>query len=387
MTNPLNKPIRDIHLGIVQGGQLGRMFLQVAANYGFATRVLDPDAEAPCKGLCDEFIQGDPLDFDAVVRFGNGLDFLTLEYEHVNADALEELTNRGVLVRPSPKILRIVQDKGLQKSFYRDHGLPTADFILVENKAEIEKRPELFPVVQKSRRAGYDGRGVVKLDSISDLAKAFDAPSVLETKVDFEKELSVLIARTAKGEAAIYPVVELEFNPDANLVELLFAPANIEPKIAARAVEIAKELAESLELVGLMAVEMFLTPNGELLINEIAPRAHNSGHHTIEANATSQFEQQLRAAVGLPLGSVAMRSPAAMVNLLGASGHQGPARYEGIERAMERPDVHLHIYGKRITKPFRKMGHATVLAATTAEATSRAREIQEILRVVSANPA
>jgi len=375
--------ISGVKLGIVQGGQLGRMLIQAGLSYDIQTHVLDPDDQSPCADICTHFTAGDPMDFDTVVKFGEGLGVLTLEYEHINVDALEHLAAKGVKVFPQPSILRIVQDKGLQKQFYKEHGIPTAEFRLIEGRAELEKNLDFLPAFQKSRRAGYDGRGVVNLDGPESLAKAFDVPSVLERRVDFEKEISVIVARGQDGETRTFPVVELEFNPEANLVELLFAPANITPQQEAEAVKIAVGLADQLNLVGVLAVEMFVERGGRILVNEIAPRAHNSGHHTIEANVSSQYEQQLRAVLGMPLGSTEMIMPAAMINLLGAPGHTGTVLYEGIERVMAMDRVYVHLYGKRIKKAWRKMGHITVLNRTADEAVRHAREIQSCVQVLS----
>ncbi|MBI3735859.1 5-(carboxyamino)imidazole ribonucleotide synthase [Candidatus Sumerlaeota bacterium] len=379
----MTKPFNEIRLGIVQGGQLGRMMIQSAVSYDVTTHVLDPSPDAPCAKLCDKFTIGDPLKFDDVYNFGKAVDVLTIEYEHINTDALEKLAKEGIEIYPRPGILRIVQDKGLQKLFYRDHEIPTADFVLVNNRAELTKHVHRFPGVLKLRRDGYDGRGVMKIKNADDIPKAFDRPCVLEEKVDFLKELSVIIARDPAGTTAVYPVVELEFNPQANLVELLFAPADITSAEADKAVKIARKVAEALELVGILAVEMFLTRSGELLVNEIAPRSHNSGHHTIEANATSQFEQQLRVALGLPLGSTAINMPAAMINLLGEPGFEGPVKYEGIENAMRMKRVYVHLYGKKMVKPFRKMGHVTVMDGDTATARRRADIVRQTIRVIA----
>ncbi len=374
-------------LGIIKGGQLGRMLIQDLLKYDIKTFVLDDDTDAPCKACCNEFFAGDPGDFKTLYRFGKKVDLLTIEFEHVNTDALEKLQKEGLAIFPSPEILKMIQDKGLQKEFYKNHGIPTADFMLIKNKKELSgkllKHADLLPAVQKTRKAGYDGKGVVQLKTASDLSRAFDAPSVLEKKIDFTKEIAVIVARNAAGEMATYPVVELEFHPQKNLVEFLSAPAKISKKTATQGLKIAKKIASTLKIVGLLAVEMFVLKNGKVLVNEIAPRPHNSGHHTIEANLTSQFEQHFRAIYGLPLGSTKMRSPAAMINLLGEEGHEGPVKYQGLEKVMVMEGVFVHLYGKAKTKPYRKMGHVTILAKNIAQAKQKAILVKQTLKVIS----
>jgi 5-(carboxyamino)imidazole ribonucleotide synthase len=378
------KPFYDnLKLGILGGGQLGRMLLQKAADFNVSNTVLDPDAEAPCKHLTDHFVRGDFNDFDTVMEFGRSVDLLTIEIEHVNSDALEQLEKEGIAVYPQPRIIKLVQDKGNQKIFYRSNKIPTAAFHLVENREQVRAYIGQFPFVQKLRRGGYDGRGVMMLDNDRKTADAFDAPSVLEQRVGFEKEISVIVARNIHGEAKVFPPVEMEFNPEANLVEFLFAPADLSSEVAKRATDIALQLAEALELVGVLAVEMFVLKDGEVLVNEIAPRPHNSGHHTIEANVTSQYEQHLRAILGLPLGNTDIIMPAVMVNLLGEKGHDGPARYLGLAEVMKMDGVKLHLYGKKFTRPFRKMGHVTIVDTHLEKARERARQVKDTLKVIS----
>ena len=278
-------------LGILGGGQLGRMFIQEAISYNLDVHVLDPDENAPCKDISTSFCTGSLKDFDSVYNFGKDKDVVTIEIEHVNADALQKLEDEGVKVFPQPKILKMIQDKGLQKQFYAEHGIPTSDFHLIKSKDEIARFRNEFPFMQKMRTGGYDGRGVTPLRNDKDLNKAFDAPSLLEKFVDFDKEISVIVARNESGEVKSYPVVELEFNPEVNLVDFLFAPANLGAGIEQKAREIAEDLVEKTGIVGLLAVEMFVTKTGDVLVNEIAPRTHNSGHQSIEGNVTSQFEQ------------------------------------------------------------------------------------------------
>ena len=368
-------------LGILGGGQLGRMLIQKAVDYNITTIVVDPDPDAPCRNICDHFIHGDFRDFDTVMKLGELADVITVEIEHVNTDALEKLESLGKRVFPQPRVLKVVQDKGLQKEFYRLNGIPTAEFRLINGKDELAGHESLLPVMQKTRKAGYDGKGVTPLRSAADFAKAFDEPSVLEKFVDMQCEISVIVSRNAHGETAVFPAVEMDFNPEANLVEFLFSPARVSAEICDRAYEIAKGLIGKLQMVGLLAVEMFVTRSGEVLVNEIAPRPHNSGHQTIEGNVTSQYEQHLRAIMGLPAGDTSITRPSVMVNLLGEKGFSGEAVYEGFESALALPGTHIHLYGKRYTKPFRKMGHVTVTASSLEEAIVNARKVQGILKV------
>lgn len=372
----------DFKLGVLGGGQLGRMFIQEALNYNVSAHILDPDADAPCKKIAAEFTIGSLLDFDTVYEFGKTMDLVTIEIEHVNVDALEKLESEGIAVYPQPRILRMVQDKGLQKEFYRNNNIPTADYFLVKDKNQISEYKSHFPFMQKLRRGGYDGKGVTKLKDAQNYDHAFDAPSVLEKFVDFEKEISVIVARNVSGEVKTFPIVELDFNPEANLVEFLFSPAKVSIEAEKNAEEIAVRVAKSLEIVGVLAVEMFLTKSGEVLVNEIAPRPHNSGHHTIEANYTSQYEQHLRAILDLPLGATTISSAAVMVNLLGEKGYSGIARYEGLNDIISLEGVKMHLYGKKFTKPFRKMGHVTVLGKTMDDAKRTATIVKNKLKVI-----
>ena len=374
---------KEFKLGVLGGGQLGRMLIQEAANYDVYVHCLDPDPQAPCVDLAHSFTVGSLTDFDTVYQFGQDKDVLTVEIEHVNIEALEKLVAEGKKVFPQPSILKIVQDKGLQKQFYQANNIPTPPFHLVENKAEIEAYVAEFPFMQKMRKGGYDGKGVTALKTESDLANAFDVPSVLESFVDFEKELSVIVSRNENGETAVFPVVECEFNPEANLVEFLFSPAKISDEITKNAEKLAVQLIESLGMVGILAVELFLTKSGELLVNEIAPRPHNSGHHTIECNVTSQFEQHMRSILNLPLGSTRMTQPGVMINLLGEKGFEGAAIYDGMEKVMAIPGVKVHVYGKANTKSFRKMGHVTITAETIEEAKQTGRAIKSLIRVIA----
>jgi 5-(carboxyamino)imidazole ribonucleotide synthase len=370
-------------IGILGGGQLGRMLIQAAMNLDLRVHVMDPDPEAPCRSCCDEFTWGPITDADAVERFGRRTDLVTIEIENVSAEGLERLQAAGVAVYPQPSVIRTIQDKGEQKLFLQKHGIPTAEFALVAGRKELQAFTKFFPLVQKLRTTGYDGRGVLKITDRAGLAAGFDAPSVVERLVEFDKELAVIVARSAAGETKVYPSIEMIFHPGANLVEYLLSPARVSPAVEKEAERIALDVARELGIVGLAAVEMFVTPAGGVLVNEIAPRPHNSGHHTIEGNATSQFEQHLRAILGLPLGPTAITSPAVMVNILGAEGYAGPARYEGLDRVLAIPGAAVHLYGKEHTKPFRKMGHVTITGDDAASILRTAETVKQTLRVIA----
>jgi 5-(carboxyamino)imidazole ribonucleotide synthase len=373
----------EFKIGILGGGQLGMMLLQKARDFNLHIEVLDPSANAPCRDLCSRFVQGDFKDFDTVYNFGKDLDLITIEFEDVNVEALEALEKDRKQVYPQPAALRIIQDKGLQKSFYQQHQIPTSPFVLIENLADIAQANIDFPVFQKLRTSGYDGYGVQFLEKKSTLQSAFDAPSVLEKGVDLEKELSVIVARNAHGDVAHFPPVEMEFNHEANMVEYLFAPAGISPQIERQAISIAKSIIEGMQMVGLLAVEMFLSKKGELLVNEVAPRPHNSGHQSIEGNSTSQYEQHLRAILNLPMGSTAIIQPSVMVNLLGEKGYRGKAIYKGVEEVLKIEGAHVHLYGKYETRPFRKMGHVSIVAPSLEEAKRKAEQVKNTLKVIA----
>jgi len=370
-------------LGVLGGGQLGRMLIQSAINYNQDIHILDPDPNAPCKDIAQKFVVGSLKDYGAVYAFGKDCDVITVEIEAVNTEALQQLADEGKKVFPQPHLLALIQDKRKQKQFYLENGIPTAEFILTENKAEVFANASFLPAVNKLGKEGYDGRGVQVLRTASDLDLAFDAPGLLEKLIDFEKEIAVTVARNEQGEVIAYPAVECAFHPTANLVEFLFAPAAISPEIEKKAQAIAKDLILKLDLVGILAVELFVTRTGEVLVNEIAPRPHNSGHHTIEANFTSQFEQHLRAVMNWPLGNPGLRCPAAMINLLGEPGYEGTAVVEGLAEALSESGVYLHLYGKKYTKPFRKMGHVTLLGEDIQEVKAKANRIKELIKIKS----
>ncbi|MCJ8208876.1 5-(carboxyamino)imidazole ribonucleotide synthase [Mucilaginibacter sp. RS28] len=373
----------DLRLGILGGGQLGRMLIQQAINYNVTVKVLDPDRDAPCKKLCDEFVVGSLSDYETVYNFGKKVDLLTIEIEKVNVDALEQLEREGVAVYPQPRVIRLIQDKGLQKQFFKENEIPTAEFQIISSLADLQNSHIPFPYIQKLRKDGYDGKGVYKVVDESYLDRAFTDPSLIERWVDFEKEIAVIVARNENGECKTFPMVEMEFNPEANLVEFLISPSTLPFEIQQEAEEIAKDIASKLKIVGLLAVEMFLDKHGRILVNELAPRPHNSGHHTIEGNVVSQFEQHLRAIFNQPLGDTNAISNGIMINLLGEAGYEGPAVYQGIEKALKLPGVYIHLYGKALTKPFRKMGHVTIVDTDREKAIERARHVQNILKVVS----
>lgn len=374
---------KKVRLGILGGGQLGRMLIQEAMNHTLSIFVMDPDEQAPCADFATEFVQGSLMDFNSVYQFGKKVDLLTIEIENVSVEALEQLEAEGLLVFPQPSVLRMIKDKGRQKLFYKEHHIPTAEFFLVENKAALNNYAAHFPCMQKLRTGGYDGRGVTKIAALKDVETAFDAPSILEKLIDFETEIAVIAARNASGEIAIYPAVEMKFNPSENLVEFLFSPAAIAPQVEKRAQEIAKLLVEKTGIVGLLAVEFFVTKEGDVLVNEMAPRPHNSGHQTIEGNYTSQYAQHLRAILNLPLGACTLIQPSVMINLLGEPGYEGHAVYEGREEIMKIAGVYLHLYGKKNTKPFRKMGHVTVLHPSMEKAKETAIFVKNNLKVIA----
>jgi 5-(carboxyamino)imidazole ribonucleotide synthase len=367
-------------LGILGGGQLGRMLIQETINLDVDVHILDPDANAPCKNIAHSFTHGSFKNFETVLAFGKTMDVLTIEIEHVNVDALAQLESEGVKVYPQPSIIRMIQDKGAQKEFYTKHEIPTSEYRLI-GENEAKNHTDFFPVFQKLRAGGYDGKGVQLLKSEADLGNAFSEASVLEKAVDLEKELSVIVARNPQGEIKTFPTVELEFNPVANLVEFLFSPAKVSDEVEKTSQELSRKIAEKLEIVGLLAVELFLDKQGNVLVNEIAPRPHNSGHQSIEGNYTSQFMQHLRAILDVSLGNTEIVKPSVMVNLLGEDGFTGDAIYDGLEDALAMNGVNVHLYGKQLTKPFRKMGHVTVISETLAEAKNTAKQVQQTLKV------
>jgi 5-(carboxyamino)imidazole ribonucleotide synthase len=374
-------------LGIIAGGQLGKMLVLAASNWDVKTHVLDRDEYCPASSVCTEFIQGDPLNFDDVLWFGRTVDMVTYEIEDINIEALKKLKAEGRRMNPDPDILEIIQDKGSQKEFYREFDIPTSDFELYPDeeairKAVVDGKLQL-PFVQKLRKGGYDGRGVAIIRTESDLEQLLQGPSVVEDLVSVDKEISVLAARNSSGEVRCYPVVEMEFNENANLVERLVCPAIVGSEVEKQAVELATKIVSSFKIEGILAVEFFVDTNNKVVVNEVAPRPHNSGHHTIESIVTSQFEQLLRSIFNLPLGSTMLKKPSVMINLLGEPDYHGKVKYEGLTESMKIDGVKVHLYGKHFTKPFRKMGHVTVLDNTIEEAKKKADLVKKQLKIKS----
>ena len=378
----------DFKLGILGGGQLGKMLLTETRKYDIQTLVLDPSEEAPARYGCNAFYKGSLLEYETVYQFGKMVDVLTIEIENVNLEALEKL-EEGLPVYPSPKTLRLIQNKGRQKDYYVEHKIPTSAhqrFVAIsELKRAIEKDQLDFPFVWKAAQGGYDGNGVKIVRSTLDLIGLPEVECIAEGMVPFKNELAVIVARSPKGEVKTYPVVEMEFHPEANQVEYTICPARISKKVAEKAQEIALHVSEAFHHVGLLAVEMFQTHDDEILVNEVAPRPHNSGHYSIEASYTSQFEQHLRAILNLPLGATESKVAGIMVNLVGEEGFSGPVVYENISNIMAIEGVTPHIYGKRETRPFRKMGHVTIVNEDMKEARRIAEEVKNSIRVISSN--
>ncbi|MFL0091004.1 5-(carboxyamino)imidazole ribonucleotide synthase [Tenacibaculum maritimum] len=377
----------NFKLGVLGGGQLGRMLLSETQKLDIYTAILDKNPEAPCATICNEFHQGDLLDFDTVYNFGKRVDLLTIEIENVNIDALDKLEAEGVIIYPKPKNIRIIQNKAQQKKFYKDHNIPTATYshyaYLEELKHSFQNGIIAFPFVWKAARFGYDGTGVKIVRNFDDLENLPSGECIAEKLVPFKNELAVIVARNQNGEIKTYPVVEMEFHPEANQVEYVICPARIAPTIAQKAQEIALKVANSFDFVGLLAVEMFLTENDEILVNEVAPRTHNSGHYSIEASYTSQFEQHLRSILNLPLGSTESKLAGIMVNLVGEENFTGDVTYKNIDKILEMDGVTPHLYGKKTTKPFRKMGHVTIVNKDINKAREIAQIVKETIKVVS----
>ena len=384
MTNYFSSEFR---LGILGGGQLGKMMLYETRKFDIQTYVLDPSAEAPARLACDLFQQGDLMDFETVVDFGKKVDVLTFEIESVNVDALEHLEKEGVKVFPSSATLRKIQDKAVQKQFYSSNSIPTADYEVFENVEElhaaVHSKKVHLPFVWKSATGGYDGKGVSVIKNEEDLRELPEGKCIAEKLVPFKNELAVIVARNSSGEVITYPVVEMEFHPEANQVEYVICPARIDKAVTAKAREVAQQVSEAFEHVGLLAVEMFLTQEDEILVNEVAPRPHNSGHYSIEASYTNQFEQQIRAILNLPLGNTESKAGGVMVNLVGAEGHTGNVLYKNIVEILKMRGVTPHIYGKKETRPFRKMGHVTIVNEDLGEARRIAEEVKKTIAVIS----
>lgn len=370
-------------LGILGGGQLGKMMLYDTRKYDIQTYVLDPSAAAPSRIACDHFEQGSLMDYDTVVTFGRQVDVLTFEIESVNIAALETLEKEGITVYPSANTLRKIQDKGVQKQFYADQGIPTASFKSYETASAILADAPLYPFVWKSCTGGYDGKGVSVIRSADDLKKLPEVPCIVEAMIPFKNELAVIVARNPSGAVATYPVVEMEFHPEANQVEYVICPARIDDHVAQKARAIAEKVSKAFEHVGLLAVEMFQTEDDEILVNEVAPRPHNSGHYSIEGSYTNQFEQHIRAILDLPLGKTESKVASVMVNLVGEENYQGQVLYKNIEKIMEMDGVTAHIYGKKETRPFRKMGHVTIIDQDLSTARTTAEAVKKMIKVIS----
>lgn len=377
----------DFRLGVLGGGQLGRMLLTETQKFDIFTVILDGSAEAPCAQICNEFHQGDLLDYDTVYNFGKKVDLLTVEIEKVNIDALDQLESEGLTIFPKPKDLRIIQSKARQKNFYKDHNIPTSDYAhfayLQELIHSLEQDVLDFPFVWKAARFGYDGNGVKIVRNHADLEGLPSGECITEKLIPFKNELAVIVARNESGDVKTYPVVEMEFHPEANQVEYVICPARISDEVATKARNVALKVADAFDFVGLLAVEMFQTQDDEILVNEVAPRTHNSGHYSIEASFTSQFEQHLRSILNLPLGNTNSKLAGIMVNLVGAEGHTGEVVYENIDEIMKIDGVTPHIYGKKMTKPFRKMGHVTIVHDNIERAREIAERVKNKIKVIA----
>ncbi len=367
---------QDMVIGILGGGQLAKMSAQAARKLGFSVKVLDPTPGCPASMVAEQVL-GSFRDREDIRKFLQGCHVITFDIEHVETTILKEFSET-IKIIPSPDVLSLIQDKLEQRRAYQKAGLPIPKFVEIKTPEDLKT---LLPCVQKSITGGYDGRGTTILRSEEDLSKALPCPSFVEEYLDLEKELGVMVVRSEKGEVALYDVVEMVFHPEGNLLDFLFCPADIDPSLAEEAKELALEAVKAINGFGLFGVELFLDKKGKLYVNEIAPRPHNSGHHTIEACYTSQFEQHIRVITGLPLGSTRLLSPAVMINLLGEEGYFGKPRYEGLEKALAIPGVSVHIYGKRETFPLRKMGHVTILGETTEEALAKARQVKKLLKI------
>ncbi len=370
-------------VGILGGGQLGRMLLQAAANYDLTTYVLEKDPNCPAAHLCHHFTVGDILDYDTVYQFGKQLDALTIEIEAVNVDALTALEKEGVKIYPTPAAIRTIKNKIAQKQFYADNEIPSSNFVVTNHAEDLQQHIALLPAVHKLAEGGYDGKGVQVIEDEKAIPLGFNAPSVLEAKVKIAKELALIVGMNAAGETVIYPPAEMIFDPVYNLLDYQLSPAKLEERQLWKAEAIARKVVQSLKSPGLFAIELFVDDKGDILVNETAPRVHNSGHHTIEANYSSQYDMLLRIILNYPLGNPAPILPSAIVNLIGAEGYSGEVIYEGLEEVMKMENVFVHLYGKTTTKPGRKMGHVTIISNDYLDLTHKANKIKHTLKVVS----
>ncbi len=380
MVAPLKIYSPPIKLGVLGGGQLGRMLIPPALRLGVSLHFLDKDL-SPCQGCVPSFHIGSITDPETVLRFGKGLDVLTIEVENVATQALWDLEERGVLVRPSARVITLVQDKLKQKEFYRKHAFPTADFLPIIQGKNLFSQLQFMPAVQKLRCGGYDGRGVKIITSKDDTLSGFTEPSLVERKIDFIKEISLIAVRNQKGEIVVYPPIEMVFHSQANVLEYLLSPAEITPKIEGKIFEIGKDLMESLGIVGTLAIEFFLTSENELFVNEISPRPHNSGHHTIDLAVVSQFEQHMRSICDFPLGTTNSLQHAAVINLLGNTKRIGQVHYMGLQEVLQLPDVYLHLYGKTQSVPLRKLGHITILSSDRENIRKKMKQVMKIIQL------
>jgi 5-(carboxyamino)imidazole ribonucleotide synthase len=377
----MNYLASNFTLGIIGGGQLGKMLCQVTSRLSINTNILDPSDDSPCKNLCSSFSVGNLMDFKSVYDFGKQCDLVTYEIEHINVDALEKLENEGIKVYPSSSTLRIIQDKNLQKEFFIKNNIPTANFSYHRSLSNIDVNDLEFPCVWKKTKFGYDGYGVKILKSEKDLDDLPECEFIIEKMIPFEKELATTIARNDRGEIEIFPIVEMMFNEISNQVEFVVCPAQIDEILIEKAKQVALSVSNSFKQIGLLAVEMFLTKSGEILVNEVAPRPHNSAHYSIENCINSQFDQHINSILNLPLGCSKSNVYAIMANLVGSKGFSGDVVYEGIEKALKYDNVKIHIYGKKKTKPNRKMGHITVIDNDLKEGLSKAKKIKELIKI------
>ncbi len=367
--------------GILGGGQLGRMLLQAAANYPVETYVMENDAGCPSAHLCHHFIKGDIKSFDDVYNFGKDLDAITIEIEAVNVDALEKLVAEGVKVFPNPAALKIIKNKILQKKFYKENKIPAAAFVITNNKTEIKNNADFLPAIHKVALGGYDGKGVLSIKNIND--EAFDEPAVLEKKINIKKEIAIIVACNQNGEMVLYPAIEMIFNEKLNLLDYQVSPADISEDVSNGLKEVAINLVKKINSPGIFAVEMFIDVNEKIWVNETAPRVHNSGHHTIEANYSSQFDMLWRIVLNYPLGNPASILPAGIVNIIGEEKHTGKVVYKGLDEVLKMKNVFVHLYGKTHTKPGRKMGHVTIIANAQKDIFAAADKIKQTLKAIS----
>lgn len=369
-------------IGVLGGGQLGRMMLPPANYLDVHLSFLDPNPNASCAELANHFVVGDFNDYEIVLNFGQQVDVITIEIEHVNVDALYELERQGKQVFPQPRVIEIIQDKRNQKQFYAANDIPTSPFHILDSGKDLQQiDASFFPAFQKLGTGGYDGGGVQRIQSLADIGSGFDAPSLIEQAVDFEKEIAIIAARNQAGEVQLFPTVEMVFHPEHNLVDYLMAPAELSPEIEEEAKQVATKVVNTLEIVGLLAIELFVTKTGKVLVNECAPRPHNSGHQTIQGATTSQFEQHLRAILNLPLASPKLIQPSAMVNLLGNKDETGKPVLYGLEKVYKQEGIHVVLYGKHETRPHRKMGHTTILANSKEELRKKIKFVKQHLTI------